>query len=325
MKRTLISAVIVCSALVLSLSAVLTTPAPASAALRASLPSGWVQIAYNDAEVAVPRSFSVVYPNEQYCGVFTTTGTIFLGAVAMPQVCLDNQSPAANVTVVYLRPQHFSPGSLQGYKSIRQDGLVLYLVTVNGEPGYYSPTLGMEVAAIGPDALGVLGTFAPSPRRVVLAPGPAPQVPSSWRTISFDDVSFSVPTGWSVKRTIYAMGIGQLCSVPGVAFGLADSVVLSTDKKSYVVFCPLIGPWPQVPAEGVQIDGGTDAPKVTASSHCLILGSLNACLAAGTTYSYSILVLKVTVPGRDEPVIISIGLAGSGMTARMILHSLRAA
>lgn len=164
MKRTLISAVIVCSALVLSLSAVLTTPAPASAALRASLPSGWVQIAYNDAQVAVPRSFSVVYPNEQYCGVFTTTGTIFLGAVAMPQVCLDNQSPAANVTVVYLRPQHFSPGSLQGYKSIRQDGLVLYLVTVNGEPGYYSPTLGMEVAAIGPDALGVLGTFAPSPR-----------------------------------------------------------------------------------------------------------------------------------------------------------------
>jgi hypothetical protein len=36
-------------------------------------------------------------------------------------------------------------------------------------------------------------------------------------------------------------------------------------------------------------------------------------------------VLKVTVPGRTMPVVVSIGLAGNGMVARTILYSLRAA
>ena len=296
-----------------------------SPALRSSPPSGWIEVAYKDAQVAVPRSFAVVYPNEQYCGVFASTGTVFLGAVAVSQSCLENQSAGAQATVVYLRSQYFSPESLQGYKSIRQDGLRLYLVSVNGAPGYYSPALGTEVAANGPDALGVLSTFAPSPRRLVLAAGPSPKVPSSWRRVSFDGVSFSVPFDWVVKRTVYATGIGQICSVSGVALGLADSVVLSTDKKLYVVACPLIGQWPQAPVDGVQIDEGPDAPIVTASSHCLSLKALHACLAAGSSYIYSILVLKVVVPGRSKPVVMSIGLANSGTVARTILYSLRAA
>jgi hypothetical protein len=37
------------------------------------------------------------------------------------------------------------------------------------------------------------------------------------------------------------------------------------------------------------------------------------------------IVLKVTVPGRDKPVFVSIGLVGNGMVARTILDSLRAA
>ena len=325
MKRTLTSAFVVCCVLVTSVSAALASPLRASSVLlRPSPATGWVEVAYKDAQVAVPRSFSVVYPNEQYCGVFVSTGTVFLGAVAVSESCLENQSAGAQVTLVYMRSQYFSSDSLQGYKSIRQDGLRLYLVTVNGAPGYYSPALGVEVAANGPDALGVLRTFAPSPRRVVLAGGPAPQVPSSWRTVSFDGVSFSVPSSWTLKRTSYTMGIGQICSVQGVALGLADSVVLSTDKKFYAVACPLIGQWPQVPADGVQVDGGPEAPTVTASSHCLSLKALHACLAGGTSYTYSILVLKVVVPGRSKPVVVSIGLAGSGMVARTILYSLRA-
>jgi hypothetical protein len=56
----------------------------------------------------------------------------------------------------------------------------------------------------------------------------------------------------------------------------------------------------------------------------LSLKALHACLAGGTSYLYSILVLKVVVPGRSKPVYVSIGLAGSGMVARTILYSLRA-
>lgn len=324
MKGTLSAALVVSCVLVTCASAAVAAPLhPSSAAVRPSLASGWVEVAYKDAEVAVPRSFSVVYPNEQYCGVFASTGTIFLGMVAVSQSCLSNQSPGAQVTLVYMRSQYFSPESLQGHKSVRQDGLRLYRVTVNGVPGYYSPALGMEVAANGPDALGVLSTFAPSPRRIVLAAGPAPRRPASWRSVSFDGLSFSVPFDWTVKRTNYAMGIGQICSVAGVALGLGDAVVLSTDKKFYAVPCPLIGQWPQLPVNGVQIDSGPYAPSVTASSHCLSLKVVHACIAAGASYVYSILVLRVTVPGREKPVVISIGLADSGMAARTILYSLR--
>jgi hypothetical protein len=323
MKRTLTSVIVVCCALVASVSAAVASPVRAT--LRPPLPSGRVEVAYKDAQVAVPRSFSVIYPNEQFCSPFASTGTIFLGAVAMSQVCLDDEPPAVQVTLVYMRSQYFSPGSLQGYKSILQDGLRLYLVTVSGAHGYYSPALGMEVAANGPDALGVLSTFAPAPRRAVLATGPAPQLPPSWRSVSFDGLSFSVPSGWTVKRTNYTSGIGQICSVAGVALGGADSVVLSTDKRFLAVACPLIGQFPQLPVDGVQIDSGPYAPSVTASSDCLSLKALHACVVGGASYLYSILVLKVGVPGRSKPVLVSIGLADNGMVARTILYSLRAA
>jgi hypothetical protein len=61
---------------------------------------------------------------------------------------------------------------------------------------------------------------------------------------------------------------------------------------------------------------------LTFSKHCLNLHGLTACPA--TSPSYSILVLRVTVPGRKNPVYVSIGLAGNGMIARTILYSLRA-
>jgi hypothetical protein len=60
---------------------------------------------------------------------------------------------------------------------------------------------------------------------------------------------------------------------------------------------------------------------LTISKHCLSLHGLTACPA--TSPAYSILVLKVTVPGRSKPIYVSIGLAGSGMVARTILYSLR--
>ena len=62
---------------------------------------------------------------------------------------------------------------------------------------------------------------------------------------------------------------------------------------------------------------------LTISTHCLSLRGLRACPA--TSPAYSILVLKVTVPGRSKPVYVSIGLAGNGIVARTILYSLREA
>jgi hypothetical protein len=57
------------------------------------------------------------------------------------------------------------------------------------------------------------------------------------------------------------------------------------------------------------------------SGQCLKLHGLTTCPA--TLPTYSILVVRVTVPGRSKPVYVSIGLAGNGMIARTILYSLR--
>ena len=81
-----------------------------------------------------------------------------------------------------------------------------------------------------------------------------------------------------------------------------------------------------MPRNGVQVDSGLRTePNVTPafSPHCLQLHGLTACPA--TSPAYSILVLKVTVPGRAKPVFVSVGLAGNGVVARTILYSLRAA
>jgi hypothetical protein len=79
-------------------------------------------------------------------------------------------------------------------------------------------------------------------------------------------------------------------------------------------------------ANGVQVDSGLRTePLVTLSfsKRCLKFHGLTACPA--TTPAYSILVLRVTVPGHRQPVYVSIGLAGNGVVARTILYSLRAA
>jgi hypothetical protein len=59
------------------------------------------------------------------------------------------------------------------------------------------------------------------------------------------------------------------------------------------------------------------------SAHCLVLHGLTACPA--TSPAYSILVLRVNVPGRDKPVYVSIGLSGDGIVATTILYSLKEA
>ncbi len=105
------------------------------------------------------------------------------------------------------------------------------------------------------------------------------------------------------------------------------AVTLSTDARPYpVLFCPYIPQTAQPPKDGVQVDSGLrNEPQVALSflTHCLKVHGLTACPA--TSPAYSILVLKVTVPGRTKPVLVSIGLAGNGMVARTILYSLRAA
>jgi hypothetical protein len=190
---------------------------------------------------------------------------------------------------------------------------------------YMIPALGVTVQAEGPLARRILATITSSPRAEALAPGSASPIPSSWHTVTFEGLSFAAPRSWSVRRTSEGLGIGNVCATAlGVA--LSQGIVLSTDLHQQFLPCPLELPRPQPPTDGVQIDAGThlELPSGLAfSTNCLDLHGLTACPAI--TPAYSILILRVTVPGRTEPLLVSIGLAGNGMTARTILRSLKAA
>jgi hypothetical protein len=289
-----------------------------------STPTGWVPVAYGDAQVSVPASFSVIYPGQYPCNPFSNVGTIFLGPMGSPDSCVTSASGGAKTTVVYLRQQRFPSESLSGLQPITRNGLRLYDASVDGIFGYYSPLLGAVVAASGPLAPGVLDTLTPSPRLLALASGSAPKAPVSWHSLTFAGLRFLAPASWRVERTQTTPVLGNICTTPGVAFW-ETAVVLSTDARRILVpACPLERPFPQQPVDGVQVDSGLKTEPMitlTISKHCLSLHGLTACPA--TSPAYSILVLKVTVPGRSKPIYVSIGLAGSGMVARTILYSLR--
>ena len=192
------------------------------------------------------------------------------------------------------------------------------------------PELGVAVAAQGPLARDILGTFTRSPRSVALAPGPAGAIPIGWHTVTFEGLSLAAPDSWAVAHTRGTdFSLGATCELSGLALGVTG-VSLDTDQRILPVpSCPAraANP-PQPPRDGVQVDAGRFDQFVANlplffSTPCLHIHSLTICPA--TSPAFSMLSLKVTVPGRAAPVLVSIGLAGNGMVARTILYSLRAA
>ena len=205
------------------------------------------------------------------------------------------------------------------------NGIFVYPYPTGPQSSYLVPSLGIEIAVAGSLGQRVLHTLTWSPRAVVLAQGSSPLSPSSWRWVTFAGLRFSVPANWPVTQSQVTPGLGAICRQQGVAFA-GRSVTLSTDRRRLLVaFCPRMTPTPQPPEDGVQVDSGLRTePTVTLSlsARCLVLHGLTACPA--TSPAYSILVVRVNVPGRDKPVFFSIGLAGNGMVARTILDSVQA-
>jgi hypothetical protein len=228
---------------------------------------------------------------------------------------------------VSLIPISRVPPAYAGEKPVVLNGVLVYL-GANGVSfiDYYAPSLGIEVAANGILARRVAETLSRSPRTNVLATAKAPSVPATWHSASFAGLRFSFPASWPVIRTQLTTGLGSRCGVAGVALS-GTTVTLSTDLRPFLeVPCAYIPQSPEPPTSGVQVDSGLLLePRVTLafSSHCLRLHGVTACPA--TSPGYSILVLRVKVPGRTTPVFVSIGLAGSGAVARTILYSLAAA
>jgi len=322
------------------------TTQPLSAVDLSAIPAGWVPVAYGDAQISVPAGFNVYYLDSE-CGSILRPGTVLVGDGSVSNCSVGTTQP--NGTLVHFHPLTRNAAAWKNEKPRRLNGLSVYL-----GPGmdpylagygleyeandYIVPSLGIEVAGVGPLAKQVLSTLTRSPRAVVLASGPVPAVQYGWHTLTFDGLSFTAPGWWQVTSTFYNYGIGTPCtSLPGASFfneGVGGGeVVLSTDRFLAAFPCPIESgtPGPVYPGGGIEVDAGSNTLSELAteglhpafSRHCPDLHGLTACPASSP--AYSILGLKVRVPGRATPVFVSIGLAGNGMVARTILYSLRRA
>jgi hypothetical protein len=294
----------------------------------AATPAGWVPIAFGNAQVSVPPTWWVLY-NSSVCVTGSPVGDVYVNPRG--GFCSATGTPKGEtaVTLVPLNEKKYQPPSAYGQRQVI-NGIVVYELysfspTANGGT-YLVPSRGVEIEAEGPLAKRVVDTLSRSPRAVVLASGPVTTVPSSWRSVRFAGLRFSVPANWPMTQTQVTPGPGAMCRQQGVAF--ADTTVtLSTDARPpLLAFCPRMTPTPQQPENGVQVDSGLRTePTVTLSlsPHCLVLHSLTVCPA--TSPAFSILVMRVNVPERNKPVFFFMGLAGNGTVARTILDSLRPA
>jgi len=286
-------------------------------------PAGWIPLAYGDAEISVPATWWVLY-NSPPCPTGSPSGEVFVNPTPGVFHCPAETAPGPSTTVRFGPPA--SPHStVLGHPEVI-NGIFVYPYPTGPRRSYLVPSLDVEVTVDGLLGQRVLHTLTWSPRFVVLAPGSSPAVPSSWRSVGFAGLRFSVPANWPITRTQVTPGLGAICGQQGVAF-VDTPVMLSTDARHFLIpFCPRMSPTPHPPENGVQVDSGLRTePTVTLSlsAHCLILQGLTSCPA--TSPAYSILVLRVNVPGRNNPVYVSIGLAGNGVVARTILDSLRPA
>ena len=286
-------------------------------------PAGWVPVAFGNAQISVPAAWWVLYDSPP-CPTGSPTGEVFVNPPPGVFACPLEIAPGPSTTVSFGPPR--SPlSTVLGHPEVI-NGISVYPYPTGPPRSYLVPSLGVEITVDGPLGQRVLHTLTWSPRSVVFASGSSPVVPSSWQQVTFAGLRFSAPENWPVNRTQVTPGLGAICGEQGVAFS-DTTVTLSTDARPLLrPPCPLIRPTPQQPENGVQVDSGLRTePTVTLSlsAHCLVLHGLTACPA--TSPAYSILVLRINVPGRDKPVFVSIGLAGNGMVARTILYSLRAA
>jgi len=308
-------------------------------------PAGWVPIAYGDAQVSVPRTWRVSYEGPA-CGgplpgllvVQLPKGPPWCGPGSFPK---GTTRPALPKSIVTLNPEvgtyHLPPSP-----SLVIHGIALYALNRGATVRYLVPGLSVIITTTGSVGRLVLDTLSSSPRAVVMSEG-ALATPRSWSWYDFGGVRFAIPATWPTQRTNLFTTCRSFVALGGrkvVTYSSQNIIIepdnpvaeLDTDRTRYTGSCVFGNFQEYAPGEGVQVDArvqvgqGPTFPNPVyrfTTSQCLSLHGLTACPAI--SLSYSILVLKVTVPGRNKPVFVSIGLAGNGVVARTILYSLKAA
>ena len=190
LRRTTGRLIVVLSALGLVLSLVaantFTTLSPQEAAASVDLgatPKGWVPVDFGRSQLSVPPSWSY----DLNCPG--------MSGPSMDLELVPSSSDFANVVhecesgnSILLVP--YSAGGTDASEVI--NGIHLY--DSHGVGGV--PSLGVRVTVNGSIGNSVFQTIAHSPRGFVLASGASPPVPMSWHRVTYDGISFEVPSDW---------------------------------------------------------------------------------------------------------------------------------
>jgi len=291
-----------------SVSTTATSPTTTIAVDQAATPSAWVPVAFGDVQVSVPATWDIVF------GCPIGMGSIYLGGT--PKLFCQNEPVGTDVVVLgnarTASSAYGSPAVVNGISVqwLDPDDTIMQI-----------PSLNASVSATGPLGAKVFQTVTYSPRAVVLASGTPPVVPTGWHRVSFGGLSAAVPKSWPIdRRTDWPID----CVPVNLNFS-EHNVLLSAGTAEFPPACPNISHLGvPTPMDGFAIDPGPDGPLTNASfGSCLRIHGLRVCPTRNDLDS--VLVFSANLPRRNRPTAVEIGLAGSGLTARTILDSLRAA
>ena len=285
-------------------------------------PRGWVAVDWGDAQISVPGTWKLS-AGGALCGV-TRPGAVELGPVTSAPGCGAKGDPRASWAMVM-------PGGRPGkaWQAKEINGIEVWVAPSSlTEPDYWVvPSLGVSLSLHGAASQAVLHTLTHSPRQVVLEDGAPAAAPRSWRTVAFEGLWVQVPR--SDSRTFDVFDYPW--PVCGLALSLGDFVTLDTDTNHLVgPSCIYIGPTAESAfgsaRPGVGIFARADAVAAGSGFYhllrCLHINGLDACPYADP--AWGILVLRVSGGPLLHPLLVEIGLSGSGADARQILYSMRA-
>jgi hypothetical protein len=283
-------------------------PAPPRTVDTAATPRGWVPVDDGDARISVPADWSLATAGAAECG--PSPGVVLLDGA---QWCPPNVSGPTSPTTSVVSVRTVTTAHLTGRPTATIRGLAVFAPGV--APVYVVPALHVEISFSGPSQPAVLRTLTASPRAVVLAGGPAPAIPRSWRWHRFAGLRFATPASWPQRDAAAPCGYPTRLALPGIT--------LATHQPPPVP-CPFLGGRPVAPVSGIEVDD-YPAARTLVTGPCVRHARTNglaACIAAAP--AYDVLVLRATPPGHP-PVTVQIGLAGDGTVARAVLASLRPA
>jgi hypothetical protein len=314
-----------------------TTPiSPDVSVDTSATPAGWVPIDYGDAQLSVPANWQGTFDG---CVASEAPGTIMVARPGPPLMvfgatpsCVPEKTTAReNSPVVQVGPiamavsaDHPPPLMIHGI-AVEVAAQTACALSGPCPVWYVVPSLHVEIVDDETDhgAGSVIRTLTHSPRTVALAPGPV-TVPPGWHRISFGGISASVPDQWTVQHSSnWASGCSPF---PNVL--LATGVTLDSGSTDIEPSCPaegIGGQQIQAPGDGLVVDPGMYGPfhPSTTFGPCQEIHGLTVCPSLSDPYGF--LVVAVHLVDHSHPVAIEIGLTGTGVKARTILHSLTVA